>query len=426
MNQKVLLITPAMPQSKYSIFRQSETECTDAEVWMAVLKQYGYSVSYYDGQFSTETIEEELQQKDPAFVVVFGKLCQETAMLECCVKAKKQDPSIVTVIAGEHAQLAYRRMYQDGVDYILNGYDPVSLIYVLGGSTGRWQPNGICHKVDGVWQQIPAKPYDIRKLPHADRTVFDANRDRYRFLGLAHTASVRTAFGCPHRCTFCSVPYLNKGIVSRRDIVDIVQEIVSLQTDNIYITDDDFMTDEERVREFLAAVKEAGLHKQYICHGRPDFIASHAELIREMKEAGFAYILSGLEYISDSMLAAYGKGFTAGVNEECIRVCKDAGIRLAASFIVGPDYRAMDFRDLLRYITDHDLKYADISILTPEPGTPLYEQYKERRMTEDASQYDRCHLTVRPMHMPAPVWEMLYSMLSRRLAQRAKKSGIIV
>ena len=425
MNQKVLIITPETSPARYSIRSHCETECTDAEIWMAVLKQYGYTAAYYDGQVMACSIEEELQQEDPAFVVVFGKLYQENAMLEYCRKAKKYDPSIVTVIAGEHAQLAYRRMYTDGVDYILNGCDPVSLVYVLGGNTGRWQPNGICHKVDGVWQQIPAKPYDIRKLPHADRSVFEEYPDRYCLPGMPHTASVRTAFGCMHHCSYCPVPYLNKGTISRRDITDVVQEIASLRTENIYISDHDFLNDEARVRDFLQAVKEAGLQKQYVCHGRPDFIASHPELIRDMKEAGFVRIISGLDFTSDSMLAAYNKGYTAGVNEECIRVCKDAGIQLAAVFIASPEYRAMDFHDLYRYICDHDLYCAEVRVLTPHPGTPLYDQYKERRISEDITRYDRSHLTIRPEHMPLGVWEMLYNALCRKLLQRAKKHGIL-
>ena len=424
MNKTVLIIHPEISRTRYNFAGVIENECLEAEVWMAVLKQRGYDVYLYDGQIMDHGVPEELKRRNPRFVIVCGRCRQESFMLEYCRDAKAYDPQTVTVIAGAHAQLCRERMEKEETDWILTGYDPRALLYVLGENTGTWQVNGICHKVDGVWSHIPARPYDINLLPQPDRTPFDAHPDRYRYLDLEHAAWVRTSFSCPYHCTFCIRTMLNKGVYSARRIEDAVQEIASVKADNIYLCDDDFLYDDGRIREFIRLIKERGIRKNYICYGRADYIASHPERMKELKEIGFLYILCGLESPDDAFLQDYGKKSGADTNEKCIEVCREAGLRLMAMFIVDPRFRRKDFRALYRYIRTHDLKYNAVSVFTPEMGTDLYHQYRERRITEDPSHYDYLHLTVRPEYMSIWAWQFEYYLLVLRLFLKGKRDGI--
>ena len=424
MDRTVLLIHPEQSRMKYRISGFIEKECLDAEIAMTVLKQNGFTVWLYDGEIMTHSVQEELSKKHPDFVILYGQLHQEAFMLEYCQLAKKCDPGIVTIIAGEDAQLNYRRLYHDAVDYILTGYDPNALLYVLGEDTGRWQPNGICHKVDGVWSQLPARSYDIQRLPWADRSLFDANPDRYRFYDHVHTAWVRTSFSCTHQCAYCAEPLRNRGEWCRRDARDVVDEIASIQAENIFLCDADFLCDEDYVSEFLRVLQEKDIHRRLFCTGRADFIASHETLVLEMKGTGFAGIVCELQYCNDAMLSAGGKGTTAADHAECIRICKETGIHLYASFLVHPDFRDADFRDLYRYISDNGLLYTAVSVFTPEPGTPLYDAYKDSRITDDSCMYDHFHLTVRPSHMSLRLWYTRYYWLLLKLCRRGKREGI--
>ena len=146
--------------------------------------------------------------------------------------------------------------------------------------------------------------------------------------------------------------------------------------------------------------------------------------MKELKETGFRYILCGLESADDSFLQDYGKISGTDTNEACIRVCREAGLRLMAMFIVDPRFRHRDFRALYRYIRTHDLKYTAVSVFTPEMGTELYRQYSDRRLTDDPEKYDYLHLTVRPAHMSVQAWYFEYYLLVLRLFMKGKRDGI--
>ena len=74
--------------------------------------------------------------------------------------------------------------------------------------------------------------------------------------------------------------------------------------------------------------------KTFICYGRSDFIAAHESLIRELAEAGFRYIMVGLEAVSDSFLDSYQKHSSQALNIQTIRILHKYGINLVGLFII--------------------------------------------------------------------------------------------
>ena len=90
-------------------------------------------------------------------------------------------------------------------------------------------------------------------------------------------------------------------------VEELEWEIEELKESNIYIVDDDFLYDEKRLWTFVNEIKRRDIKKKYICYGRSDFIASHEELMKALKEIGLYYVLVGLESISDKQLKKYDK-----------------------------------------------------------------------------------------------------------------------
>ena len=77
-------------------------------------------------------------------------------------------------------------------------------------------------------------------------------------------------------------------------------------------------------------------------------------------------------------------------------------MRVEGAFIFGFDTDSPDVFDLtLDVIQDWELDSTDISILTPLPGTPLFNQLeKEKRITiRDWSKYDTEHVVFEPKLM---------------------------
>jgi radical SAM superfamily enzyme YgiQ (UPF0313 family) len=304
--RKFLLVHPEISRTKYNFAGIIENESLELEYISAMLKGYGYSVEIWDGQVEKISLKQKLQEYMPHYLYVCGRTRQENFMKEYCLAAKNMSSSIVTIVGGVHVQFNYKRFYTDYIDYILTTFNIFKIMDIVEGKP-LCDIEGICYKEKDNWIENKGCIFDIKDLPRPDRTYFYAHKDRYRYLELLPCAHVRTSYSCPNACTFCYRHHLNGGIYTARDIKDVVDEIKDINCENIYIIDDDFLVDPKRIRQFIDLIKENNIHKKYVCYGRADFIVHNEELIKELKEIGFYYILVGLEAIEEKYLENYNK-----------------------------------------------------------------------------------------------------------------------
>ncbi len=419
-----LLIHPEISRTKYNFVGIIENECLELEYICAMLKSEGHNVFIYDGQVEKRSAASAIRAYDPDAVYVCGRTRQENFMLEYCSAAKKHNPDIITIIGGLHAQLSYMRMQKEYVDYILTSFD-IFLINKIVGGEDLEGVDGLCYKdMRGEWISNPLKQFDIKLLPRPDRSYFYEHPNNYRYLELEHAAWVRSAYSCPYRCNFCERNRMNGGVYSYREIDDVVDEIAQIDSDNIYIVDDDFLYNEKRVERFADLIKERGIHKKYICYGRSDFISEHEELMKRLADIGLYYVLVGLEAIGDSYLNSYGKKSDVACNIRSIDICNRLGINIMGMFILDPDFTGKDFRRLYKWIKEHDLKHVATSIFTPEMGLENYSRYKDRLISDNPSHYDYLHLVIRPGKIGVRLFYFHYYVLLIKLFLKAKREGV--
>ena len=420
--QRVLLIHPEISRTKYNFAGVIDNEPLELEYIAALLRDQGIGYEIWDGQVEQIPAAAKTKAYMPELVYVCGRTRQERFMLEYCEAAKQLCGSI-TVIGGLHAQQSYTRLYTDSVDYILTSFNLFHLIELIGGTQPE-QLNGIYFRSADGWQAIPPEPFDSQRLPLPDRTYFYAHTDRYRYLELLPCAHVRTAYCCPYRCSFCSRNRLNCGAYTRRDIREVVEEIGQIFCENIYLVDDDFLVDSERIRQFIALIKERNIRKRYVCYGRADFIVRHPELMQQLSEIGFYYILTGLEALDDRHLAAYNKKCDMDCNARAVEILHQAGIHMMGMFIADLDFTARDFRGMYRWIKTHKLRHTAVSIFTPELDSALYQQYADRILTDDPGAWDYLHVVAKPGSMSVRSYYFHYHILLIRLFLRGWRDGI--
>lgn len=422
-----LLIHPEISRTRYNFVGIIENECLELEYIQTMLQEQGHQVFLYDGQIETIGVPKALHKYAPDVVYVCGRTRQEKFMLEYCRDAKKYNKNIITMIGGLHAQLSYKRMEKEEVDYIFTSFNIFQILEVLSWEyfdKERKEIEGLCQQVDGIWKETAAEPFDINRLPRPDRSYFYAHEDRYRYLELEHAAWVRTAYSCPYCCEFCVRNHMNCGVYSTRDIEDVVDEIAEIRTENIYIVDDDFLFDEERLERFISLIRERGIRKKFICYGRADFIASHAGIMKKLKAIGFYYVLVGLEATNNEFLQDYNKKAQFDSNLKSIEICHILGIHMMGLFILDLRFKPKDFNNLFCFVKKQDLKHVAVSIYTPEFGLSSYEKYKDRMITDDPSHFDYLHLVAKPIHMSVKNFYIHYYILMIKLFARAKKDGI--
>lgn len=237
---------------------------------------------------------------------------------------------------------------------------------------------------------------------------------------------VRTAYSCPYNCKFCHRNKMNLGKYVCRDIKSVVDEIENIKSDNIYIVDDDFLFNVDRLNEFIELIKQRNIRKKYICYGRSDFIAKNQNVMKRLKEIGLYYVLVGLEAINNDYLETYNKKSNINNNIKSIEICNSLGINIMGMFIIDLDYTAKDFKNLYKWIEEHNLKHVAISIFTPEMCTDIYEMYKDRIITKNPSHWDYLHLVVKPIKMSVKRYYFYYYKLLIKLFLKAKKKVYMI
>jgi radical SAM superfamily enzyme YgiQ (UPF0313 family) len=350
-------------------------------------------------------------------------------MLSFCSKAKEINRRIITILGGVHAQLNFQRFYAPQVDYIMRSesMDAFGLLMetiVNQRKEARGLINGLCYQVPDGWVENKFQHTNVNDLPIPDRAFFRTNKHHYRYLDLTEVATIKTALSCPFHCNFCYCTMLNTGQYQTRDLSLVMEELKTIEVENVLIVDDDFLVDPERILEFINLIIENNIHKRFICYARADFVAANPELIKKLVEIGFYYFLVGLEAVTDKELSDYGKSTTKDHNEMCLRVIDQAGGNCIALMIVPLDADKEYFETLYQWIVNNEIKYVTVSIFTPIPGTPLYEEYENRLMTEDIEAWDFLHLVVKPEKLTVRMFYYQYLKLFLRLYKIARASGI--
>ncbi len=425
----VLLIHPEISRTKYNFAGVIENECLELEYISAVLKAEGHMVYMYDGQIEKVSVKSRIKECSPDIVYVCGRTRQENFMLEYCEEAKKYNPRIMTVIGGLHAQLCYERMYRDYVDYILISFDIYTLFNMIerhfyGACNAVDEVKGVCFKRDGEWICTGRTEFDINRLPLPDRSYFHEHPDNYRYLELTHAAWVRTAYSCPYNCAFCHRNRMNNSRYSCRDIEKVVDEIEQISSENIYIVDDDFLYNRERLLRFVELIKAKNINKRYICYGRADFIAANEDIMAELKSIGLYYVLVGLETMEDDCLKKYNKRSDSDSNVRCIEICHRLGINIMAMFILDLDFVPKDFKKLYKWIKAHHLKHVAVSVFTPELGMEIIDEYADRLITDNPSHWDYLHLVAKPSNISVRRYYFNYYVLLIKLFLKAKHEGV--
>ncbi|MEL7622704.1 MAG: cobalamin-dependent protein [Clostridiales bacterium] len=433
---KVLLVRPQAP-NLLSFTKILDNEPLDLEYLYTALKEKGITSVIFDGLISND-FEETLERERPDVLSVTGYITQQNLMIRFCELAKKYNPQTATIVGGVHAQLNYKSFYCDWVDYVFRSESPVDyagLVSLVGGGRAKGGPglddinelggiNGLCYRVKGEYRENPLSPVDINSLPIPDRSFFYGNRQHFRYLELTEVASIKTAFSCPYDCNFCYCTLLGGGSYQPRDLDLVIEELAGIDAANIQIVDDDFLVDPKRLWRFIGLVKEKQIKKTYICYARADFICENPDIVRALAEIGFRYFLVGLEAVTDAELAGMNKKTSVDMNRRCLEIIGETTAQCIGLMIAPLDADKAYFENLYNWIVKAGLQYVTVSIFTPIPGTPLYEEYKNRITSTDIVDWDFLHLVVEPAKLSRREFYREYRRLFLRLYKIARKAGI--
>lgn len=201
--------------------------------------------------------------------------------------------------------------------------------------------------------------------------------------------SIQSTRGCPVGCEWCAMNVMEGKIVRCRPVQNVIDEMKTIKAKNIFFADASVTVNPSYSKRLFKGMSE--LNKRFQCFGNINVVARDDEFLKLANEAGIMKWYLGIESISQKNIDQAGKGTNKVKQyEKAIKKIKDYGMEVCGFFIFGLDYDTPEIFDLtLDSMIKWGLDEASFSIITPYPGTRLFERMnKEGRITSyDWSRY---------------------------------------
>jgi len=205
--------------------------------------------------------------------------------------------------------------------------------------------------------------------------------------------------GCKFKCSYCTV-HKFFPVMRNRPVGDVVDEIKASRLEYFELHADNLIADREYAMELCQALKP--LNIRWSAEATIN-IAEHDELLQAAAESGLFWLLSGIETPSQVALKAAGKGFIRiDRTKEYIRKLHEYNIAVDSAMLFGFDEHSPEiFEETLDYVDDVELDMCHSVIVTPYPGTTLFQQFEQERrlLTRDWSKYDGTQAVFQPKQM---------------------------
>lgn len=349
--------------------------------------------------FSVNKLINEIEEYKPSLVALSAYTENISDIFKIARKIKRRFKDIKIACGGAHPTLLFKECIENkNIDFVIRREGESTFIELMEAIVSDEKTiklrdvNGLVYKNNGeiIVNKVRGDMLDLDLLPILNRESMGI--EKYN-----DTVNIYTSKGCPARCIYCSATAISGAKYRMRSARNVFMEIVLLKKllkdklRMIYMVDDTFTVNKERVLEFVKLMKEYNLDIEWQCESRVD--SMDQELASKMSEANCTAIQFGIESGSQKTLDNIRKNIDLNAAKKVIKFIREEGMEPQLSFMLGHfcDTKSTmeETYEFIKKVKKYKPKVA-VSYNTPFPGTWQYTHRDElglRLLSEDYSQY---------------------------------------
>ncbi len=387
---RVLLVQPPILKEE-AFYRGSKTTASVipplgiAHI-AAYLMQHGHECDIIDGvaqHVSAEKIAARLSNYDAVGITVVSAYAMRVIEMLHAFKQLPNCPPLV--VGGPHATALPESLLEEGADYAVVGEGEVTMLelvaWLSGSHVSRYpdEVKGLAFfNEDGKTVRTPGRP----RMPDLDTFPMPARQllPMHLYGGSIARAnqvpshSLMASRGCNGCCTFCSHKTFGSKVryFSAERIVDEIMLLCEQYGANdIQIWDDNFVANEDCVRNVCEQLRRRGFDKTFSVEARVD--SARRPVLEQLKEAGCDFIAYGFESGSQRILDFIRKRETIEQMREAVALTKEVGIPIRGYFMIGfPTETREEMEATIHFAKELDIDVASFTLMVPLPGTADY------------------------------------------------------
>ncbi|MCK5628543.1 cobalamin-dependent protein [Candidatus Bathyarchaeota archaeon] len=355
-------------------------------------------------------LERHVQTTSPDIVASSSlATCNTYTVVRTLETAKKVNPKILTITGGQHFTATAEeslRMYPE-IDVIVRGEGEETLTELANttSTSGLSKVDGISYRNRGRIIHNPSRRLieNLDELPYPGYHFVKNVVGKYHFAAMVGKkkpyAIIEGSRGCPYECTFCT-QWRHWQCKWRLKTAKRVADEFQFVYDNfgsrfIWLTDDNFGVGPRAIDLADEIVKrKVPDDLTWFVQSRCDDIVNNRKALPRLRKSGLTWVLLGVENDEPSTLQNFKKGITPQNSREAVRLLKENDIFAHAMFIIGE--RKDTHKSIARlraFANSLDPDFAIFSVLTPFPGTQVYDEAKKNGWIKDFNwaHYDMVH-----------------------------------
>ncbi|MDD5109285.1 MAG: radical SAM protein [Candidatus Omnitrophica bacterium] len=296
---------------------------------------------------------------------------------------KSYRPNLKVIALGSFAT-AMPEVYQEYADFVIIGEPDSAIMEILS--------KGLPREKLIFSQELN----NLNELPRLDWEPFILNK-RYALRPFSKElgVSIQKSRGCSMTCNYCpyaafygKVRNFNDGYV----IETIKYYVKNFNIRYFMFRDPNFGENKKELLSFMNALIISGLKINWSCEARLDTFSF--DDLKTMRSAGLSYLITGIESSNAQLLhnntrRSYKKEDAAGK----VALLEKIGVVVQANYIYGfPNETEESVHNTLAYAKNLNSMFASFHIFTPQPGTSVFNDFKDKLFQVDWQDFNYSRL----------------------------------